>query len=75
MITQDKFEHTLALLYKAALGDVPWVSAGALVNDMVRTNGNSLTYADLSRGGRARDLPGTICRRYATSGRLGETVS
>ena len=51
MAAEDKFEHVLANLYKAALGDVEWVSVAALINDMIRTNGHSLVYGDSRPGG------------------------
>ena len=50
MAAEDKFELVLENLYKAALADVEWVSAAALINDMIRANGHSLTYADLCQG-------------------------
>ena len=46
MTEQDRFERTLASLYKAALADVNWVSAAALVNDTIRTGGHGLSYGD-----------------------------
>ena len=46
MAGQDRFEHVLVNLYKAALADVEWVTAAALVNDMIQTRGHSLTYGD-----------------------------
>ena len=51
MDAEDRFEHVLENLYKAAIGDVTWVSAAALINDMIQTNGHSLTYADMALGG------------------------
>ena len=42
---QDRFDRVLEHLYKAALADAEWVSAAASINDMIRTNGHSLTYA------------------------------
>ena len=50
MTEQDRFEITLASLYEAALADVNWVSAAALVNDMIRTGGHGLSYGDPCRG-------------------------
>ena len=50
MAAEDKFDRVLASLYKAALAEVKWVSAAALINDMIRTTGHSLTYADLCQG-------------------------
>ena len=52
MAAEDRFERVLANLYKAALGDVEWVSAAALINDMIRTNGHSLVYGDSCPGGK-----------------------
>ena len=37
MDAEDRFEHVLENLYKAAIGDVTWVSAAALINDMIQT--------------------------------------
>ena len=51
MDAEDRFEHVLENLYKAAIGDVTWVSAAALINDMIQTTGHSLTYADMALGG------------------------
>ena len=51
MDAEDRFEHVLENLYKAAIGDVTWVSAAALINDMIQTNGHSLTNADIALGG------------------------
>ena len=51
MAVEDRFERILENLYKAALADVEWVSAAALINDMIRTTGHSLTYADVGTGG------------------------
>ena len=51
MAAEDKFERVLVNLYKAALGDVTWVSAAALINDMLRTSGHSVTYAEVGPGG------------------------
>ena len=48
MTTQDAFERTLALLYEAALTDGKWVSAAASINDVIGTNGHSLSYANPS---------------------------
>lgn len=47
MATQDAFERTLALLYEAALTDGKWVPAAASINDLIRTNGHSLSYVNL----------------------------
>ena len=46
MAVEDRFERTLESLYKAALGDVDWVSAACLINDTIRTAGHSLSYGD-----------------------------
>ena len=46
MTEQDRFERTLASLYRAALADANWVSAAALVNDTIRTGGHGLSYGD-----------------------------
>ena len=51
MDAEDRFEHVLENLYKAAIRDVTWVSAAALINDMIQTTGHSLTYADMALGG------------------------
>ena len=46
MATEAGFERVLADLYKAALADVKWASAAALINDMIRTNGHSLVHGE-----------------------------
>ena len=51
MAAEDRFERVLENLYKAALADVTWVSVAALINDMIRTNGHSVTYAGVGPGG------------------------
>ena len=51
MATEDGFERVLENLYKAALADVTWVSAAALINDVIQTSGHSMTYADMGPGG------------------------
>lgn len=51
MAVDDRFDRVLAGLYQAALGDVDWVSAGALINDMIRTTGHGLSYVDQSGAG------------------------
>ena len=51
MPRQDRFDRVLERLYKAALADAEWVSAAALINDMVGTNGHSLTYAGVGPEG------------------------
>ena len=48
---QDRFDRVLEHLYKAASADAEWVSAAASINDMIRTNGHSLTYAGVGPGG------------------------
>ena len=47
MTAQDRFERTLALLHRAALGDATWVSAAASVNALIRASGHSLGYGEL----------------------------
>ena len=51
MAAEDRFEHALENLYKAALGDVEWVSVASSINDMIHVNGHSLTYAEVGPGG------------------------
>ncbi len=50
MVAEDRFAHVLENLYMAALGDVGWDTAAALINDMIRTRGHSLVYGDPSPG-------------------------
>ena len=47
----DTFECVLEHLYRAALGDVKWVSAAASINDMIRANGHSMTAVEMGPGG------------------------
>lgn len=51
MFTQDSLDLALGHLYKAALGDVRWVSASAMINDLVRTNGHSVTFVEVGANG------------------------
>ncbi|MCY3699587.1 MAG: LuxR C-terminal-related transcriptional regulator [Gemmatimonadetes bacterium] len=46
MITQDRFDRTVASLYGAALNDGAWVSAAGSINDLLRISGHGLTFAD-----------------------------
>lgn len=54
MSAEDRFERVLENLYRAALADSPWESVAALIHDAIRTNGHSLTYADVATGGEPR---------------------
>ena len=68
MTAQDRFERTLALLHRAALGDATWVSAAASVNALIRASGHSLAYGDPRSGGEpeiflARSFSGRRRRR------------
>ena len=51
MAVGEGFERALGHLYKAALGDVEWVSAAALINDVIQANGHSVTYANVGLRG------------------------
>ena len=51
MTEQDTFERTLELLYEAALTTGKWVSAAASINDVIQTNGHSLSYGSPSPRG------------------------
>ena len=51
MSAEDRFDRVLEGLYKAALAEVEWLSVAALINDTIRTNGHSLTYAGVGPGG------------------------
>ncbi len=46
MATNDRLECVLENLYKAALGDVAWVSTAALINDALRTTGHGVVDGD-----------------------------
>ena len=52
MVTQDSFDLALGHLYKAALGDERWVSVSGRINDLVRTNGHSVTFVDIGANGK-----------------------
>ena len=54
MAEEDRFERILAHLYRAALADVEWESVAAMINDAIRTNGHSMTYADVGPRGEPR---------------------
>ena len=51
MATEDRFGQVLEHLYRAALGDVTWASAVGMMNDLIRTNGQSITYVDVGPRG------------------------
>ena len=51
MAARDRFNQVLEDLYKAALGDVEWVSVASQINDMIRTTANSLVYMGVGPGG------------------------
>ncbi len=51
MAEADRFGRVLEHLYKAALGDVTWASAAGMMNDLIRTNGQSVTYMEAGPGG------------------------
>ena len=51
MLSDDKFQRVLTNLYEAALGDVPWVSVAALINDMIHVNGHSMTHVGVGPRG------------------------
>ena len=51
MAREDRFERALEDLYKAALADDGWLLGLASINDVIRTNGHSLTYAEIGPGG------------------------
>ncbi len=61
----DRFDAAVAELYRAALADVSWASAAALINDLVRTRGHSLTYLGLDAGG---GLPTIHLSRFFVGG-------
>ena len=46
MATNDRLECVLENLYKAALGDVAWVSTAALINDALQTTGHGVVDGD-----------------------------
>ena len=46
MATEDTLAGVVENVYKAAVGNVTWVSAAASINDMIGTCGHSLTYAE-----------------------------
>ena len=51
MAGADRFGRVLEQLYKAALGDVAWASAAGMMNDLIRTTGQSITYVDVGPEG------------------------
>ena len=46
MTSEDRLERVIETLYKAALGDVAWVTGAAMVNDVIRTTGHAVVYGD-----------------------------
>ncbi len=51
MVTEDRFGRVVAHLYRAALGDATWASAAGVMGELIRTNGQSITYAEAGPGG------------------------
>lgn len=51
MSAEDRFDSVVENLYRASVGDVPWVWAATLINEFIRTSGHSVTYFETSRGG------------------------
>ncbi len=51
MVTEDRFGRVVAHLYRAALGDATWASAAGVMSELIRTNGQSITYAEAGPGG------------------------
>lgn len=47
----DRFDAAVDKLHRAAVANVSWASAAALINDLVRTRGHSLTYLEPDAGG------------------------
>ena len=60
MASEDRFERVVETLYKAAVGDVAWVTAAALVNDVIRTTGHAVVYGDPL----PRRVPGIDAARF-----------
>lgn len=57
----DMFDAAVQQLHRAALADVSWDSAAALINELVRTRGHSLTYVRPDAGG---GLPEILMSRF-----------
>ncbi|MDE2763147.1 MAG: LuxR C-terminal-related transcriptional regulator [Gemmatimonadota bacterium] len=51
VLSDDKFQRVLRDLYRAVLGEIPWVSVAARIDDMIRANGHSLTYVGVGLRG------------------------
>ena len=51
MAGADRFGRVVERLYKAALGEVTWASAVGMMNDLIRTTGQSITYVDVGPSG------------------------
>ncbi len=41
---RDKFDHILASLHEATLDDARWPAASGLIDDVLGTEGNALTF-------------------------------
>ena len=52
IFTEDSFDLALGHLYKAAVRDVRWVSAAAMINDLVRTTGHSVSHVEVGPSGK-----------------------
>ena len=53
MSEREAFDHILASLHEAALGDAHWSTASGLIDEALRTHGNSLVFGD---GDSAEDI-------------------
>ncbi|MYE17827.1 MAG: hypothetical protein F4Y07_15245 [Gemmatimonadetes bacterium] len=53
MAAADRFDSVVEELYKAAVGDIEWVSVAGSINDLIRTNGHSVTQVDLDPSGKS----------------------
>ena len=51
MANDDRVGRVLEHLYKGAMGESTWASSAGLMNELIRTNGQSISYAEVGPGG------------------------
>ena len=67
---QDTFDSILAALHEAALDDVHWLTASALIDEACRVKGNSLVFGD----GKSQDEIDIFFARFCYRGQRHEEL-
>ena len=70
MSRQDTFDSILAALHEAALDDVHWLTASALIDEACRVKGNSLVFGD----GKSQDEIDIFFARFCYRGQRHEEL-